>query len=105
MPCGHTEDYCEVAIDVDGCSQEEDMKELQQGGWSELCAYVCATVYVCVCVCCNVWGGMAFVIYMVRSYSAFQVSCPNQILQPVICNISISNYMCALRVMCELCVQ
>ena len=58
---------------------------------------ICATVYVCVCVLQCV-GGMAFVIYMVRSYSAFWVSCPNQILQPVICNVSISNYMCALRI-------
>ena len=80
---------------------EEDKEELQQGGWSELCAYV--RLCMCVCVLQCVWGGMVFVIYMVRSYSAFRVSCPNQILQPVICNISISNYMCALRIMCELC--
>ena len=56
-----------------------------------------ATVYVCIYVCAAVCvGGMAFVMYMVRSYSAFRVRCTNQILQPVICNISISNYMCAL---------
>ena len=61
---------------------------------------------MCIRAAVCVWGGgVAFVIYMVRSYSAFRVSCPNWMLQPVICNISISNYMCAVRIMCELCVQ
>ena len=46
-------DYCEVAIDV---TWEEDKEELQQGGWSELCAYV--RLCMCVCVCCSVCGGV-----------------------------------------------
>ena len=48
---------------------------------------MCDCVYVCVCAAVCVCGGMAFVIYMVRSYSAFRVSCLNLILPPVNGNV------------------
>ena len=46
-------EYCEVAIDAEGYPKMQSLgrkmlEELQQGGWSELCACVCAHVSVCV---------------------------------------------------------
>ena len=48
-------EYCEVAIDAEGYPKMQSlgrmmMEELEQDGWSELCAYLC--VCVCVCVLC-----------------------------------------------------
>ena len=47
-------EYCEVAIDAEGYPKMQSlgrkmMEELEQEGWSELCAHLC--VCVCVCVC------------------------------------------------------
>ena len=47
-------EYCEVAIDAEGHPKMQSlgrkmMEELQQGGWSELCAHLCGG-HVCVCV-------------------------------------------------------
>ena len=50
-------EYCEVAIDAEGYPKMQSfgrkmMKELEQRGWSELCAYLCVWgMCVCVCVC------------------------------------------------------
>ena len=49
-------EYCEVAIDAAGYPKMQSlgrkmMEELQQGGWSELCAYLCWGGGACVCVC------------------------------------------------------
>ena len=49
-------EYCEVAIDAEGYPNMQSlgrkmMEELEQGGWSELCAHLCWWGHVCVCVC------------------------------------------------------
>ena len=48
--------YLKVAIAADGFPNMQSlgrkmMEELEQGGWSELCAYVSVCVCVCVCLC------------------------------------------------------
>ena len=57
-------EYCEVAIDAEGYPKMQSlgrkmMEELEQGGWSELCAHLCVRTCVgdgvCVCVCSLVW--------------------------------------------------
>ena len=55
--------YLKVAIVAEGYPKMQSlgrkmMEELEQGGWSELCAYLslCGRKHVCVCVCvCGVW--------------------------------------------------
>ena len=47
-------EYCEVAIDAEGYPKMQSlgrkmMEELEQGGWSELCAYLGMCVHACVC--------------------------------------------------------
>ena len=64
-------EYLRVAIVADGHPKMQSlgrkmMEELEQGGWSELCAYLC------VCACCTV---PAFVPH-VHPLSALQVSRP-----------------------------
>ena len=57
-------EYCEVAIDAEGYPKMQSlgrkmMEELEQGGWSELCAHLCVCVCACVfgvCVCACVFG-------------------------------------------------
>ena len=49
-------EYCEVAIDAEDYPEMQSlgrkmMKELEQRGGSELCAYLCVGGHVCVCVC------------------------------------------------------
>ena len=58
-------EYCEVAIDAEGHPKMRSLgrkmkEELEQGGWSELCAHLCVCVCACVfgvcgvCVCVGV---------------------------------------------------
>ena len=51
-------EYCEVAIDAEDYPEMQSlgrkmMEELEQRGWSELCAHLCvrASVRACMCVC------------------------------------------------------
>jgi len=74
-------EYCEVAIDADGHPKMRSlgrkmMEELEQGGWSELCAHLCVCVCACVfgvcvvCVCVLVCMSL-YMCWMVRAAPAF----------------------------------